>query len=71
MNAESDIDPSYELITEKKCQEAKLNLVKNQKLRFYKCHRCFATTKIVGHYPYCTECNWDSLTDVYLNHFLE
>lgn len=27
------------------------------------CPRCRRRTKISSHYPYCTHCNWDSVTD--------
>lgn len=29
-----------------------------------KCHRCGAILKISSGAAYCSECNWDSLTDV-------
>lgn len=29
-----------------------------------RCRRCRAVTYVVGPYPYCTECNWDSLSDM-------
>ncbi len=32
--------------------------------RKYRCHRCGATTHIHGNAPYCSDCNWDSLTDL-------
>jgi hypothetical protein len=31
--------------------------------RYRECHRCSSVTSYVGSDPYCTECNWDSLTD--------
>ena len=36
--------------------------------RFHECHRCKALTPYVGRAPYCSECNWDSLTDVAYRH---
>lgn len=27
------------------------------------CPRCGATTHVAGDAPYCSDCNWDSLTD--------
>jgi hypothetical protein len=29
----------------------------------HQCPRCEAKTRISGKHPYCSECNWDSLTD--------
>lgn len=29
----------------------------------HSCPRCCATTTITGSDPYCSDCNWDSLTD--------
>lgn len=29
----------------------------------HECSRCGAVTQVIGRDPYCTECNWDSLTD--------
>jgi hypothetical protein len=29
----------------------------------HQCPRCEAITQVIGRDPYCTECNWDSLTD--------
>jgi hypothetical protein len=29
----------------------------------YRCHRCQTVNFVLGRFPYCTECNWDSLTD--------
>lgn len=33
----------------------------------YTCHRCEIIGSYIGNYPYCTSCNWDSLTDPCLN----
>lgn len=29
----------------------------------HSCPRCGAITRITGNDPYCSDCNWDSLTD--------
>jgi hypothetical protein len=30
--------------------------------KFHRCPRCKTVTQLETHYPYCPECNWDSLT---------
>lgn len=29
---------------------------------FHRCPRCHASNRVRGAHPYCSECNWDSLT---------
>lgn len=33
----------------------------------HKCPRCAETSMVSCKYPYCVECNWDSLTDQTIN----
>jgi hypothetical protein len=32
-------------------------------LRYSKCPRCKAISRLITQSPYCSACNWDSLTD--------
>jgi len=63
MNAEPDINPSFDLTSEIQRHALEFDPIEKAIAEHHLCHRCTATIKIIDRFPYCTECNWDSLTD--------
>lgn len=41
------------------------NLEISENSYLHSCPRCATVSRISGEHPYCPDCNWDSLTDIF------